>query len=78
MYPVSKLSPIAPRDESQERDHHRVEEELIAEHRDQDEGDDEDERDAIAVLADREDRHVGRIGGLVLTGFAIEHGTLLP
>ena len=69
-----QVEPDGAQRQDEEWDHHAVDEELIAERRDHDEGDEEDERHSVAVLADREDRHVGRIGRLVLTGFAIEHG----
>ena len=58
----------------QERDHHRVDEEDVAGQRDDDEGDEEDQRQADAILANRKDRHVGGVGRLELAGFAIEHG----
>ena len=69
-----QVEPDRAQRENQERDHHGVQEKLVAERGDDHEGDEEDKCQAVAVLADREDRHVGRIGRLVLTGFAIEHG----
>ena len=70
-----QVEPDRAQRQDEERDHHGVDQELVAERRDDDEGDEEDQRQAVAVLADREDRHVGRIGRLVLAGFAVEHVT---
>ena len=59
--------------EHQERDHHRLEQKIVAEERHDHERDEQDQRDADAVLQDREHRHVGGVARLELAGLAIEH-----
>ena len=57
----------------QERDHHHVDEEAAAKQRHAHERDEQQDRDPDPVLPQREHRHVGRIPGLELTRFPVEH-----
>src|SRR5262249_29936832 len=65
-------------DRRQRQDEHRDEylgvEILIRHQRHAEEGNRDDDPDEPAILRDREDRLVGRVGGLVLPDFAVEHG----
>ena len=58
--------------EDQERDHHRLEQEAVAEEGEGIGGEDDD-GEPDPVLAQREHRHVGGVAGLELAGLAVEH-----
>ena len=48
----------------QKRDHHRIEQKVVARERNDHERDQQNDRDADPVLQDREHRHVGGVVGL--------------
>jgi len=67
-----QVEPDRRQGEDQERDHHRVNQEVVVGER-HEAGDGDDDRQPDAVLQYREDRLVGDIIGFELSGLTVEH-----